>query len=191
MLWLAWLSAWTRVDATGPASTAELLTLVAASAAIALAAWLCLGVVLEVCSHLPGRTGAAAGRWADRLTPALARRVAAFVLGVGVGVAGGPSQAVGASRDLGASVSASTAPSPGFVPTHEVAAAPGFAPTHVDRTTPAPGFAPAPVRGPHPAAATEATPAPPAAPAPGFTPSAPRVRKQADPTLLGARPARP
>lgn len=168
VLWLAWLSAWGSVDAAGPASSAELLTLGAATAAIATAAWLCLGLALEVLAHLPGRLGATAGRWADHLTPALARRVAAFVLGVGVGVAGGPSQAVGASRDLGSSVSASTAPAPGFAPTG----------AQVDVPVPAPGF--------EPSAAPVASPAP---PMPGFTPSAPRVRKQADPTLLGARPS--
>ncbi|MDT0213598.1 LysM peptidoglycan-binding domain-containing protein [Rothia sp. ARF10] len=207
VLWLAWLSAWTGVDAPGPASTAELMTLVAASFAIAIAAWLLLGAVLEVLSHLPGRMGATAGRWADRLTPALARRVAAFLLGVGVGVAGGPSQAVGSSRelgasgDLGSSMSASTAPSPGFHPAARRGAQPvpsaGFEPSvpPADRSAPAPGFEPtAPhgsrsgvARSAFPAAVTGATPAPTTPRTPGFTPSAPRVRKQADPTLLGAR----
>ena len=170
VLWLTWLSAWGSVDAAGPASTAELLTLGVASAAIGIAAWLCLCAALELLSYLPGRLGAAAGRWADRVTPALARRVAAFVLGVGVGVAGGPSQAVGASRDLGSSVSASTAPAPGFQP----------APGRDAQTAPAPGFEPSVP------SADRVAPAP---PSPGFTPSAPRVRKQADPTLLGARPS--
>ena len=176
MLWVAWLSAWTRVDAAGPASTPELLTLAAASAAVAIVAWLCLGVTLEVLSHVPGRLGAAAGRWADRLTPALARRVAAFVLGVGVGVAGGPTQAVGAPRDLGPSVGASTAPAPGFRPASALG----------EHAPPAPGFQPASPRGPQPPPTSEASPTP---PAPGFTPSAPRVRHQADPTLLGVRPS--
>lgn len=186
VLWLAWLSAWSRVAAPGPASTGELLAIGVASAAIAIAAWLFLGAALEVLSHLPGRWGDTARRWADRLTPVLARRVAAFVLGVGVGVAGGPSQAVGASRDLGSLASASAAPAPGFdpapAPAGRAAPFPGFEP----RIAPAPGFTPArtPGHGDLTAAATETFPAP---PAPGFTPSAPRVRKQADPTLLGAR----
>jgi len=186
VLWLAWLSAWSRVDAPGPASTAELVTLGAASAAIAITVWLCLGAALEVLSHLPGRAGATAGRWADRLTPALARRLAAFVLGVGVGVAGGPSQAVGAPREPGSSASASTA-------TGGAAPAPGFQPTvaHGDQPSPAqppaPGFQPTPARGVQPSPATRATA--PVPPAPGFTPSAPRVRKQADPALLGVRPS--
>ncbi|MFW5474626.1 LysM peptidoglycan-binding domain-containing protein [Knoellia sp. CPCC 206450] len=190
VLWLAWLSAWARVGSPGPASTPELLTLGAASAAIAIAAWLCLGAALEVLSHLPGRTGALAGRWSDRLTPALARRVAAFVLGIGVGVAGGPSQAVGASRDLDTAVSTSTAPAPGFQPTRttveRAAPTPGFRPTSPAegaQQAPAPGFQPTAQPGTRPASADAAAPPP----TPGFTPSAPRVRKQADPTLLGSR----
>lgn len=107
---------------------------------------------------------------------------------------------MGASRDLGSLASASAAPAPGFepvpAPAGRAAPFPGFEPS----VAPAPGFAPArtpghgdltpghgdltPGRGDLTAAATETVPAP---PAPGFTPSAPRVRKQADPTLLGAR----
>lgn len=186
LLALAWLSAHASVDAPGPASSDELLALGAATVAVSIAAWLCVGTALEVLSHVPGRVGRVAGQWADRLTPALARRVAAFILGVGVGVAGGPSQAVAGSRTTPTVVSATTvstgtavqsapahtAPAdPGFVP----ATSPGVAVPTVDPgfsslvAPPAPGFAPAPVE-------------------PGFTPTAPRVRPQADPGLIGARP---
>lgn len=168
LLTLAWLSARARVDAPGAASADELLALGVATVAVALAGWLCLGAALEVLSHLPGRAGRAAGRWADRLTPAVARRTAAFILGVGVGVAGGPSPAAAGSRAPVGAVSSAVA-DPGF----EALASPpvaAFQP-RAEVVPPAPGFAPAP-----------ATPA-----APGFTPSAPRVRPQADPGLLGAR----
>ncbi|WP_404384110.1 LysM peptidoglycan-binding domain-containing protein [Knoellia locipacati] len=148
LLALAWLTAHAQVDAPGPASTDELLALTIATLAVGIAGWLGLGVVLEVLSHAPGRLGQTAGRWAHRLTPALARRVAAFVLGVGVGVAGGPSQAVAGSRAAHAVAVPADAPSdvrmpadPGFVPAGSsaglgVPADPGFMPAD-------PGFVPA------------------------------------------------
>lgn len=193
VLWLltsAWTSAHARVDAPGPASGDEVLALVAATVALGIAAWLCLGAALEVLAHAPGRVGRVARRCSDRLTPALARRVAAFVLGVGVGVAGGPSQAVAGGRfpmssAAGSSTAAGspTVADPAFLPAPAVAsiraaaapADPGFGalaapppPTAPGVGAPHPGFAPTPV-------------------APGFTPTAPRVRPQADAELLGAR----
>ncbi|EAP97582.1 hypothetical protein JNB_18968 [Janibacter sp. HTCC2649] len=178
----AWIAARANVTAPGPASADELLALAAATLALAIAAWLVLGTVLEVLAHAPGRVGRAAQVWADRLTPALARRVAAFVLGVGVGVAGGPSQAVASPRpSTTASTTASSVADPGFVPTQSApdvsAPDPGFAPTPIG-----PGFSPTPT--------TPATPGFTSEPAtPGFTPTAPRVRPQADPGLLGSRVA--
>lgn len=207
LLVVAWLTARARVDAAGPASTDELLALCVATLAIGIAGWLCLGVALEVLAHAPGRLGSAAGRWADRLTPALARRVAAFVLGVGVGVAGGPPQAVATSRTVHAvavaagavddeatgagEVLADTPPDarvpadPGFVPTGpsavlEVPTDPGFVPTGPSAGLGEPA---------EPSVPADPGSVPPAAiaPQPGFTPTAPRVRPQADPALLGAR----
>lgn len=151
----AWLSARATVEAPGPAAADELLAFAAASLALVIAAWLVVGTVLEVLSHLPGRIGATARLWSDRLTPALARRIAAFVLGVGVGVAGGPTQAVASPRS--SSLTSSVA-DPGFLPTNAIPGTPALDP----------GFTPSPV-------------------APGFTPTAPRVRPQADPGLLGGR----
>lgn len=175
LLALAWLSAHARVGAPGPASTDELLALGAASVAVSIAAWLCVGTALEVLSHVPGRVGRLAGEWADRLTPALARRVAAFILGVGVGVAGGPPQAVAGPRDSDpvstSSLSSPAVPAePGFLPATSTSTMstvdPGFGGLIAP---PAAGFTPAPAE-------------------PGFTPTAPRVRPQVDPGLLGARP---
>ena len=169
MLAAAWLSARADIEATGPAAADELLGFGAASLALAIAAWLVLATVLEVLSHVPGRVGAIAQAWSARLSPALARRVAAFVVGVGVGVAGGPTQAVAGPR-AAASASESASASASF--TASPIADPGFLPSTADLDVPEPGF--------RPAAAT--TP-----PGPGFTPAAPRVRPQADPSLLGAR----
>ncbi|KGN36992.1 hypothetical protein N803_16380 [Knoellia subterranea KCTC 19937] len=163
----AWLSAHSAVTAAGPASLDELVILTASSLALAIAAWLCAGTLLELLSHVPGRIGRVAQRWSDRLTPALARRVAAFVLGVGVGVAGGPTQSVAAPRGSGSSVVASVA-DPGFLPAPSSSAP-------ANPATPAvpadPGFAPAP-------------------PEAGFTPASPTVRPQPDPGLLAGRPHR-
>ncbi|PRY61257.1 hypothetical protein BCF74_1065 [Knoellia remsis] len=189
VLALAWAAAYAGVVAPGPASADEILMLVAASLAWAVAGWLGLGTALGLLAHVPGRVGRVAAECAERLTPALARRVAAFVLGVGVGVVGGPGQAVAAPRGGMPSAAASaSAPhdglaplDPGFVPTSVAAgdlttsgdgtayADPGFMPTSPAATAPEPGFTPAP-------------------PSPGFTPSAPRVRPQADPGLIAPRP---
>ncbi|MFW5463063.1 LysM peptidoglycan-binding domain-containing protein [Knoellia sp. CPCC 206453] len=176
ILAMAWVTARANVTAPGPASADELLALTAATLALSIAAWLVLGTVLEVLAHVPGRVGRAAQVWADRLTPALARRVAAFILGVGVGVAGGPSQAVANPRP---STTAASVADPGFVPS----------PSAADVSVPDPGFAPAPLSpGFSPTPTVPATPEfTPEPAAPGFTPTAPRVRPQADPGLLGSR----
>lgn len=181
----AWLGARASVTAPGPATSDELLALAAATLAAAIAAWLVLGTTLEVLAHVPGRMGRVAQVWSDRLTPALARRVAAFVLGVGIGVAGGPSQAAASPRG---DMTASAVADPGFAPTRSTpdlpAVNPGFAPTTAgpdfSPTPPTPG-APGFVPGP----GTSAFSAEPVAP--GFTPTAPRVRPQADPGLIGGR----
>jgi len=165
LLGVAWVSAWRQVDAPGRASPDEVLALVAASLAASVAAWLLGGVVLELAAHVPGRCGRAADRWSRRVTPALAQRAAGFVLGIGVGVVGGPAQAVATGAPTTASVSAAHAAG-------ERAPNPGF------RAATTPATAPAE------AASTAAEPV-----APGFTPAPPRVRPQADPGLLGARVA--
>jgi hypothetical protein len=174
---MAWITARANITAPGPASADELLALAAATLALAIATWLVLGTILEVLAHVPGRVGRAAQVWADRLTPALARRMAAFVLGVGVGVVGGPSQAVANPRPATAATSVAD---PGFVPTLSAS----------DVPLPDPGFTTAPL-GPG-LAPVPTVPAPsgaaPESAAPGFTPTAPRVRPQADPGLLGSRP---
>lgn len=175
----AWIGARSTVMAAGPASSDELLAFTAASLALAIAGWLVLGTVLELLSHVPGRVGRISRVWAARLTPALARRVAAFVLGVGVSVAGGPTQAVASERPT---TTASSIADPGFVPAHPAAGEPvvdpGFSPSAT-----APGFTPTPV-GPGFTPEPQQSIAP---PSPGFTPTAPRVRPQADPGLLGGR----
>lgn len=199
LLGVAWLSTYGRVTSPGPASPAEIVTLAAATAAVAIAAWLALGALLELLSHAPGRLGRVAGQWSERLTPALARRIAAFLLGIGLGVAGGPSQAVATSRSgIVASASedrvaapeatdgAPVAPRADFdhliadrsTPPPHLSTTPAPAPStssapRGSTTAPDPGFAPS-SPAPAPSATSTATPtAAPTAPAPGFTPIAP------------------
>ncbi len=183
LLTAAWFSAWARVSGPGPASADELLALVTSGFAIGVAAWLVGATVLEIAAHVPGRLGRAASLWSRRLTPAVARRVACLVLGIGVGVVGGPAQSAAtgptvtvtpdASRSSGAD-----APDPGFRVATEGAATATATPTPAPTVTPAP-TEPEPEE---PARASVTEPVP-----PGFTPAPPRVRPQADPGLLGAR----
>lgn len=202
VLALAWLAARARVDAAGPASADELITVAAATVAVCLAAWLAVGFALEVLSHAPGRVGRLAASWSERLTPVLARRMVAFVLGVGVGVVGGPSQAVAGVRSPVSSPtgtssgSAGSAGSAGSSAVRESSADPGFVPSDpATSALPDPGFEafagpPMPADRPmvaDPPPTPGFSPGPEQPVAPGFTPAAPRVRPQADPGLLGSR----
>ena len=194
-----WLSTRADLRRPGPAAADELIVFGAASLALAIAAWLVLATVLELLAHLPGRIGAASQVCSARLTPALARRVAAFVLGVGVGVAVGPAQALAGPRtspSSGPGPTTSSLASPAVSP----AVDPGFVPGSGAFEAPPPGFLPAATPDPPSPVLTTAAPspgsipAPPspafttAVPSPGFTPAAPRVRPQPDPGLLGGRP---
>ena len=182
LLTVCWASAWSRVAGPGPASADELLALGASSLAIGVAGWLVCGAGLAFAAHLPGRLGRSADRWSRRVTPAVARRAAGLVLGVGVGVVGGQAQAVATGPSVTVAVDASTsdgrhAPDPGFrvtVTSTPVTSTPAT-------STPATATAPTPPPT-DPAPMTSTDPV-----APGFTPAPPRVRPQADPGLLGAR----
>lgn len=187
----SWVEARARVAAPGPASVDELVCLGTATSAGAVAAWLLCGVVLELAARLPGPVGRAAARCSQRVTPALARRVAGFVLGVGVGVVGGPAQALATGGSGPVAVTAARSEPADMMQAGVVRLGEGHAPdpgfrvaTAGDPTTPSTStggprtaeFAPAPSTGAEPVT-------------PGFTPSLPRVRPQADPGLLGARVA--
>lgn len=138
LLRAAWLSAWNAVAAPGPAAADELLALVVASLAAGVGTWLVCGMVLEVAARLPGRWGRTADRWSRRVTPALARRAASLVLGVGVGVVSGPAQCVAVGPPLSAAAAVADrahahqhgepAPDPGFRAAPTPPAAPGFTP---------------------------------------------------------------
>lgn len=115
-----------------PVDPGEVLTLMAAVLALAIASWLSVSVLVALAAHLPGWIGRAAGRARERWTPRLARRLAAAALGLGLG--GGltaqwslavpteppPASAYVAGGSAGpaaTSTSPPTAPDPGWVPT--------------------------------------------------------------------------
>ena len=81
------------VGAASPAAPDEVLTLVAAVAALAVGTWLLVGFTLSVLAHLPGAAGDLARRWAEQISPAVVRRVAAVVVGASLSGALAPGTA--------------------------------------------------------------------------------------------------
>ncbi|MBM6400912.1 LysM peptidoglycan-binding domain-containing protein [Phycicoccus sonneratiae] len=134
-----------------------LLALVAALGLLGLA-WLALGVLLEALARVPGVVGRFARRASAALSPFVVRRVAAVVLGVGVGATGvGAGGAVAApARAVGTVVAGALAPSAG--PPVVLAAADPL---------PDPGWR--------------------VEPDPGWTPRAPAVRPQPDVSVVSGR----
>ncbi|QIM21402.1 LysM peptidoglycan-binding domain-containing protein [Phycicoccus sp. HDW14] len=157
-----------RLPARGPGGVPEaLLALLAALGLLGLA-WLALGVVLEGLARVPGTVGAAAARASAALSPVVVRRVAAVVLGVGVGASGlGAGTAVaGPARVVGTAVAGAVA----FEAAPATGASGGPAGS-ADAPLPDPGWSPAPD--------------------PGWTPSAPTVRRQPDVSVVSGRGAAP
>ena len=147
-----------------PIAPEDAVTLLAACLGLLLLLWLALGVLASALALLPGRVGAAARRIADRVAPALSRRLAAIIVGASLGGALAPGTALARDGRIVASTEAVTAAvSPSFAP--EAPAAGG-----------GPGWAPA---------ARSA-----AAPAPGWVPDRPLVRRQPSPRLVATSPPR-
>ncbi len=86
---LRWLTAgsWSAVQGGNPTFD-SLLIFVVALLAWACFAWLALGTLLMALSAIPGALGSACGALAERMTPAVYRRVARVALGISV--AAGP-----------------------------------------------------------------------------------------------------
>ena len=130
-LWTVAAARWAAVAAPGPAATADALTLLLAAAALLLLGWLATGVALQAIAVLPGAVGRWAAASAERLTPALAARVAALILGSTVAATVVPGTAVADPTGSGSGSRSSvvaTAPDPGFAPT-TAPPDPGFRPT--------------------------------------------------------------
>lgn len=172
ILWLAGVveHELAAVARTGPASPDEAITLVAAVLAVAGAAWLGVAVVISLAAHVPGPLGAAARGLRDRWSPAVARRAAAFLLGVTIGGGLAPGTAVAAP---GGSQTVATTPA-GAMGGAVDAAMGGQASAH---ELPPPGF------GPGPATDADVTAGSDAPPSIGWTPTRPPVR-QAPAALL-------
>ncbi len=187
-LWVVAAARWAAVAAPGPAGVADVLTLLLVAAALVLLVWFAIGVLLEALAVLPGAIGRWATRSAQRLTPAVATRVAALVLGSTVVTAAMPTTAVADTTGSGARPGVvATAPDPGFAPQPAVSSAAPSATWTATRqpTQSAPSPAPSAT-----VPAVTADPAVPAvaqstqAPDPGFRPSRPTVRRVVAPTLV-------
>jgi len=150
----------------------EVLVAGAASAALTGTAWLALGVVLELAALVPGVVGRAAVRITEALTPALLRRAAGAVLGIGLVAGLAPGAAVASSPVRVAA--GSPLPDPGFSP-----APPSAVPL------PDPGWLPSPEvvarAGPAAQSANAAIGA-------GWVPSRPVVRTHPDLGVLNPVP---
>ncbi|MDN5795573.1 MAG: LysM peptidoglycan-binding domain-containing protein [Intrasporangium sp.] len=97
-------------------------------ASVGTTAWLTLGTLLAALALVPGVAGRGAGRCVDALTPALLRRLLAFLLGTGLGTVSLPSgPATGAASAVTiaqvqagpndrATTDGSSSPDPGFAP---------------------------------------------------------------------------
>jgi len=163
-----WL--WSVITAAGQAAAVgaplrpdEVLASVLATAALAGTSWLALGVLLELTSLVPGAVGRAAAKVADAVTPALVRRAAGALLGIGLvaGLAPGAAVAVAPAAlavgsplpDPGfAPAPASTVPlpDPGWMPPPRAIATTGRAVPHADAAIGAGWVPSAPVVRSHP-----------------------------------------
>jgi nucleoid-associated protein YgaU len=105
--------AWAAMASAGPASPADGILLVVALGGTFLSLWLGLGMTLSALSALPGALGQVCSTLADRLAPAAARKIVAFVLGTTLAAALVPGTAVARTGH--------EAPRPGLVVAAQIA----------------------------------------------------------------------
>lgn len=166
-----------------PLSPEDAVALLAACLGLLLLLWLALGVLATVLSLLPGRVGAAARRIANRVAPALSRRLAAVIVGASLGGALAPGTALARDGRIVPSAVVTTAASPNFAPEAPAAAA-------FPAATGGPGWGPAAEPVPDRVTAPTGVAARSAAPAPGWVPDRPLVRRQPSPRLVATSPPR-
>ncbi len=176
LFWLAGLDALSSARASGPDAPADLLVVGAAAVGIVLVAWLAIGLVLAALAAVPGVVGRCAGAAADRVAPAVVRRLAAAVVGTALVTAVSPAAHAdgwtsvphltmsSSSSNSSSSRALTPAPDPAFVvtgrpPVTDPAPAPGTRAAAVT-AAPDPGFGAAIP----PSAATPAAPSVPEAP---------------------------
>lgn len=145
----------------GRTSVDELVTAVAAVAALAVLLWITIGLLAAVIGALPGRFGRPARLLRDRIAPEAARRWAGLLLGVAVastvvpgGAAAAPVAVVSADIGGGDTTADVTAPEPNWLPVANPTANPTVS-TESD-AAPAPQWTPAPVRPQPPVSLTAA-----------------------------------
>ena len=148
-----------------PVRPDEVLSAVTAAVALALAAWLGLGVVLELLASAPGVVGDAARTASAAVSPRVVRRAVGLVLGVGVAAGLSPGASLAAVPVVRVVQAEGTLPDPGFAPLpdpgwpggrdHQGSAPVSTASGGVRSTEAAPS--PKPVPSTSPAAATSGT----------------------------------
>lgn len=173
-----------------PLSPEDAVALLAACLGLLLLLWLALGVLATVLSLLPGRVGAAARRIADRVAPALSRRLAAVIVGASLGGALAPGTALARDgRIVPHADVVTTAVSPNFAPEAPEAPAAAAAPAFSGATG-GPGWGPAAEPVPDRVTAPAGVAARSAARTPGWVPDRPLVRRQPSPRLVATSPPR-
>lgn len=175
--------------ATGGDPSAAVLGLVSLLAAVVVC-WLTCGLALAVVAEAPGRVGALAARWRDRVTPALVRRWAAITLGASVTATVLPGTAVAAVQ----ATPRVGSPDPGWLPSPSTAPATPLV-TSSPTGLPDPGWtgrsAATPTTrtgstGTSPTSTPAARPST-SVPTPGWTPRRPPARHRTDSRLLTGR----
>ena len=176
LLYGAALHAWPPGGPAASSTVDEVVLGLLSWAAVALCAWLALGVVLTALTRIPGRIGGWVGVLAERVTPAVVRRSLAMLVGVSVStvalptgtasgavtslVTTGSTESTGSTVGWTATDAGPAEPSPAFVPSHSstptssptatgVAGVdgPGFRVTDQHKRLPGPGWRPtAPIR---------------------------------------------
>lgn len=157
--------------------------LLASTAALALAllAWLSIGMLLETLARVPGQVGRSAARASAAVSPLVVRRAAAVVIGAGLSAALSPGVSLASTTaSLAASIRVSAAPTPGTPHTSLAPSATGGTTDAGAGRLPDPGFAPLPDPGFAPTATPETGP-PPSQP---FVAERPVVRAQPDVQIL-------
>ena len=86
--------AWTAVAAAGPAGPADAILLVTGLGGAVLSIWLGLGLTLSALSAMPGALGDLCRGLADRVAPAVVRKIVALILGTTLSAALVPGTAV-------------------------------------------------------------------------------------------------
>lgn len=168
-----------------PLSPEDAVALLAACLGLLLLLWLALGVLATVLSLLPGRVGAAARRIANRVAPALSRRLAAVIVGASLSGALAPGTAL-AGRIVPRADVVTSAVSPNFAPEAPAAPAAAAFPAATGGPGWGPGAEPVPDRVTAPAGVAARS----AAPAPGWVPDRPLVRRQPSLRLVATSPPR-